>query len=444
MYDRWPMTGRRERFLRWFRENRRRTEELFSIVDESCYYERPIPLRHPLVFYEGHLPGFNVITHVKGALGMSGADERLDVLFARGIDPDDAAGADRAQASLWPAREEVRGYARACDRLMLHALEHEELSREDHPQLEGSLSIFTALEHEQMHHETLLYMLHRIDPARKRRPDGYAPEPGGAAPPADEVTIPAGRAALGASRGEGGFGWDNEFDGHAVEVAEFRVDRYNVTNARFLEFVESGAYDDPQFWTPEQFAWKREAGLRHPLFWEREGDRWMWRGMFDRIPLPESWPVYVTHAEAEAYARWRGKRLMSEAEFHRAAYGTPQQQERPYPWGDEHPDGRHGNFGFNSWDPRPVGSYPAGASAWGVHDLVGNGWEWTSTLFGPFAGFRPMVSYPQYSADFFDGKHYVMKGGSPATAPTLLRRSFRNWFRPNYPYAYATFRCARS
>jgi formylglycine-generating enzyme required for sulfatase activity len=198
---------------------------------------------------------------------------------------------------------------------MLHALEHEELSREDHPQLEGSLSIFTALEHEQMHHETLLYMLHRIDPARKRRPDGYAPEPGGAAPPADEVTIPAGRAALGASRGEGGFGWDNEFDGHAVEVAEFRVDRYNVTNERFLEFVESGAYDDPQFWTPEQFAWKREAGLRHPLFWEREGDRWMWRGMFDRIPLPESWPVYVTHAEAEAYARWRGKRLMTKRSF---------------------------------------------------------------------------------------------------------------------------------
>ena len=91
----------------------------------------------------------------------------------------------------------------------------------------------------------------------------------------------------------------------------------------------------------------------------------------------------------------------------------------------------------------PVGSRPAGASAWGVQDLVGNGWEWTSTVFEPFPGFEPMPSYPVYSADFFDGKHYVMKGASPATAKELLRRSFRNWFRGNYPYVYATFRCVR-
>ncbi len=154
-----------------------------------------------------------------------------------------------------------------------------------------------------------------------------------------------------------------------------------------------------------------------------------------------AWPVYVSHAEATAYARWRGRRLPTEAEFHRAAYGTPAGGERPYPWGDAPPDATRGHFDFHAWDPAPVGSHPAGASAWDVHDLLGNGWEWTSTVFDGFAGFRPMASYPNYSADFFDGQHYVMKGGSPVTARELLRRSFRNWFRPHYPYVYATFRC---
>jgi formylglycine-generating enzyme required for sulfatase activity len=165
--------------------------------------------------------------------------------------------------------------------------------------------------------------------------------------------------------------------------------------------------------------------------------------MFDLIPLPPSWPVYVSHAEAAAYARWRGARLMSEAEFQRAAYGTPADGERPYAWGDAAPSGDRGVFDFSSWDPAPVGAHPAGRSAWGVDDLVGNGWEWTSTPFAPFPGFEPLPSYPEYSADFFDGDHVVMKGASPATARELLRPTFRNWFRPRYPYVYATFRLAR-
>ena len=157
--------------------------------------------------------------------------------------------------------------------------------------------------------------------------------------------------------------------------------------------------------------------------------------------MPLSWPVYVTWAEATAYARWRKRRLPTEAEYHRAAYGTPSGEERPQPWGDEAPSARHGRFDFSDWDPAPVGTHPAGRSAWGIEDLVGNGWEWTSTVFGGFSGFQPIPSYPEYSADFFDGQHYVIKGASPATAKELVRRSFRNWFRPEYPYMYATFRC---
>jgi iron(II)-dependent oxidoreductase len=152
--------------------------------------------------------------------------------------------------------------------------------------------------------------------------------------------------------------------------------------------------------------------------------------------------VYGTQQQARAYAAWRGARLPTEAEYHRAAFGTPSGEERRHPWGAQAPGPQHGNFGFRRFDPEPAGVSPAGASAWGVHDLVGNGWEWTSTVFAPLPGFAPMASYPAYSADFFDGEHYVMKGASPVTATPLVRRSLRNWFRADYPYMYAKFRLA--
>jgi formylglycine-generating enzyme required for sulfatase activity len=164
--------------------------------------------------------------------------------------------------------------------------------------------------------------------------------------------------------------------------------------------------------------------------------------MFDLIPLPLAWPVYVSQAEASAYARWRELKLPTEAQFQRAAFGSPGGREQQYPWGFDAPMPAHGVFDFTSWDPEPAGRHPAGRSAWGVDDLIGNGWEWTSTSFAPFPGFHPMASYPEYSADFFDGEHFVMKGASPATARELLRPTFRNWFRARYPYVYATFRCA--
>ena len=163
--------------------------------------------------------------------------------------------------------------------------------------------------------------------------------------------------------------------------------------------------------------------------------------MFDEVPLPWDWPVYVSHAEANAYARAAGKELPSEAEWHRAAYGAPGGAERAYPWGEQAPDATRGNFDFTRWDPTPVGAFPAGASAFGVADLLGNGWEWTRTSFAPFPGFVPFSFYPGYSANFFDGQHYVMKGGSARTDACMLRRSFRNWFQPHYPFVYASFRC---
>jgi formylglycine-generating enzyme required for sulfatase activity len=220
------------------------------------------------------------------------------------------------------------------------------------------------------------------------------------------------------------------------------MERFNVTNAQFLDFVDAGGYADERWWRPEDWDWIRREGLAHPLFWEGGRAEWYWRGMFDRVPLPPAWPVYVSYAEAAAYARWRHARLPTEAEFQRAAFGSLD-GEREHPWGSAAPAPAHGVFDFSSWDPEPVGTHPEGRSAWGVDDLVGNGWEWTSTVFGPFPGFRAMASYPEYSADFFDGEHMVMKGASPVTAAELLRPTFRNWFRTRYPYVYATFRCVR-
>jgi ergothioneine biosynthesis protein EgtB len=294
-----------------------------------------------------------------------------------------------------------------------------------------------------MHQETLLYMWHRLPFDLKRMPESYGPAVDGRVPNAEWISIPGGRATLGIDRGATAFGWDNEHPALAAGVEAFSIERHDVTNAAFLEFVAAGGYQVEQWWRPEDWKWIRSDGVRHPLFWETDGRDWYWRGMFDRLRLPLSWPVYVTFAEAAAYARWRGARLPSEAEFQRAAFGAPVGSERQHPWGNDQPSARHGVFDFSSWDPEPAGSHPSGRSAWGVDDLVGNGWEWTTTPFGPFPGFRAMASYPEYSADFFDGDHVVMKGASPATARELLRPTFRNWFRPRYPYVYATFRCAR-
>jgi iron(II)-dependent oxidoreductase len=414
----------RQTLLDWFREGRERTRRIFSIPRQVMYYERPIALRNPIVFYEGHLPAFAVNTLIKLALRQTGINENYELLFARGIDPD-SPEAVMDPGSVWPSRQEVQAYGATADSMIERALLESDLEDESVPQLRGGEAALAILEHEQMHQETLLYMLHNMPLDQKIVSAPLTPSamPAVSSPVFDSVEIPAGFATVGADREEIGFGWDNEFPAMRVEVPAFTIDRHNVTNGQYLEFMEV-------------------TGAAAPWFWEQgKGGEWLLRGMFTREPLPRDWPVYVTHDEAVAYANWRGKRLPSEGEYHRAAHGTPEGAERMYPWGNEAPDATRGNFGFRRWDPVPVGSYPAGASAWGVHDLVGNGWEWTSTVFDGLPGFTPMASYPVYSNDFFDGQHYVLKGASPVTANELIRRSLRNWFRPNYPYLYATFRC---
>ena len=418
------------------------TRRLFELVSDDAYYSRPIALRNPVVFYEGHIAAFAVNTLLKKALGQAGIDDELERIFARGIDPEDeaAVGAEAA----WPSRARVLHYVDEADRRLRDAILHADIDRPGDPLLDRAEAVHAVIEHEEMHQETLHYIWHRLPFAQKRRPAGYSLQVEGVRPSVEMVEIAPGRATLGVARDQVAFAWDNEVPSLAVEVPRFAIARHDVTNAEFLEFVEAGGYRDQRLWSSEAWSWRCREGIEHPLFWERDGAAWTWRAMFDRVPLPAAWPVYVSHAEADAFARWRGMRLPTEAEYHRAAFGGPDGREHSFPWGEGGPGSEHGNFGNQRFDPVPVGSSPAGASAWDVHDLIGNGWEWTSTLFRPFPGFETRASYPEYSADFFDDHHLVMKGASPATPAASIRRSFRNWFRPYYPYVYATFRCVRA
>jgi formylglycine-generating enzyme required for sulfatase activity len=409
----------REVLAEWYRRNRERSAQLFALVDPAAYYTRPIALRHPFAFYEGHLPAFSFLTLNERSLGEPPVDAKFEKLFERGIDPGSLDAAAKHARTDWPSKGEIEAFGRACDERLYDAIANAPIFDDNVPRLVRGQAAFTVLEHEPMHHETLMYIIHRLPGQLKGRlPQAHHDN----TPPSNDfVEVPAGTATLGARRDAIPFGWDNEFDEHCVQVDAFTVQRYPVTNADYLEFVRSGG-PAPPFWI------------------EREGE-FMLRGVFEDLPLPLSWPVYATNQQAAAYAAWKRCRLMSEAEFHRAAFGTPSGDERAFPWGEEPPNALHGNFDFQRFDPEPVDAHPAGASAWGIHDLVGNGWEWTSTVFAPFHGFEPMASYPQYSADFFDGKHVVMKGASPVTARELIRRSFRNWFYVDYPYMYAKFRC---
>ncbi|HEX7828051.1 MAG TPA: SUMF1/EgtB/PvdO family nonheme iron enzyme [Thermoanaerobaculia bacterium] len=398
----------RDDLLKWYRANRERTKELFALIKDEAYYSRPIALRNPIVFYEGHFPGFSLNTLVKLALKRDGIDARLEELFARGIDPEDE-NAVRNPTDVWPSREDVQRFAAECDARVEDAIANATLDDDNVPELRGGEAVFTILEHEQMHHETLLYMLHNLPYELKVA--GDAAVVARANVEKRMVEIPRGRATLGQQRGSA-FGWDNEFPEHTVDVDAFTIDAHNVTNGDYLEYIEA-------------------TGAPTPHFWSRDDRGWLRRGLLAATPLPLDAPVYVTHDEASAYARWKNKRLPTEAEYHRATNDEF----------DELPDASRGNFDFAHYDPIAIGSYAP--NSWGVYDLVGNGWEWTSTVFDGFKGFAPMPSYLVYSADFFDGAHYVMKGASPVTARELVRRSFRNWFRPNYPFMYATFRCVK-
>lgn len=418
---------------------RANTDSLFSLIQRSAVYDRPIPERHRLIFYLGHLEAFDWNLIGRGAAKLPSFDQRFDQLFAFGIDPVDG-GLPKDVPGDWPSETEIRNYNMRVRGTIDAVLEDPTNAAADDRYFNDGTLLHVAIEHRLMHSETLAYLMHQL-PFDKKLPQPINLDISAPSPAQRMVTITAGTAILGKPRGSS-FGWDNEFGEQRIDVPEFRAGVFPVTNAQFLEFVRAGGYREPSLWTEAAWKWREEAGLQHPYLWRWVGDHFTWRAMFVQVPLPPAWPVYVSYAEASAYAKWAGKKLPTEPQWHRIAYGSASgPSRREYPWGDAAPNPTHGNFDFQSWDPTAVNAHPAGASEFGAEDLLGNGWEWTSSVFGPLPGFQAFPFYAGYSANFFDGHHFVMKGGSPRTGASMLRRSFRNWFQPHYPYVYAKFRC---
>lgn len=411
---------------------RDQTDVLFEHIRPEYLYQRPIAERHRIIFYVGHLEAFDWNLLSERSLGLKSFSKDLDRLFAFGIDPV-SGGLPTDVESDWPRREEVSCYVarvrQELDSSVSRAFD-QSASQQEFP-LEQLLQV--AIEHRLMHAETLAYMMHQMPYEQKLPPP---PDARKLSEPVAQrmIKIPAGDAVMGLRRGESAFGWDNEFEQYRVPLPAFEIDEFKVTNGEFLKFVEGGGYEDRNCWSAADWEWIQKNGIEHPGFWRLRDGRWFQKAMFHELPLPLDWPVYVSHAEANAYACWVGKALPTEAQWQRAAYGSDSQSVKNV----------RGNFDFERWDPTPVNASPESLNDFGLADFAGNGWEWTATLFAPFPGFEPFPFYLGYSANFFDNQHYVMKGGSMRTASCLVRPSFRNWFQPHYPHVYAGFRCVKN
>ncbi|WP_432497533.1 ergothioneine biosynthesis protein EgtB [Kineococcus gypseus] len=316
------------------------------------------------------------------------------------------------------ALAEVRGR-------VLDALEERERAR---PGAAAGAARMVA-QHEQQHDETML-ATHAL---RAGAPLLTAsPTPPGRPVPADAVLVPAGPFPLGADPALEPWALDNEKPQHEVHVPAFRIGRVPVTNAEWAGFVTAGGYDDPRLWTAVGWAHRCAQGLRAPLTWRPDGAGWFTERRFGAVrALDPAEPVqHVDFHEAQAYARWAGARLPTEVEWEKACAWDPVAgRRRRWPWGEEPPTAERANLGGTALGPAQVGAYPAGASAHGAEQMIGDVWEWTSSGFEPWPGFSPML-YDAYSAPFFGGDHRVLRGGSWATAAQAVRPSFRNWDHP--------------
>jgi iron(II)-dependent oxidoreductase len=407
-------------------ETRARSLELFALVpDEADLRRAPAPGFRPILWHLGHLGAYEAYWVLQKSKGAPSPSAELESIF-------DPIKTPREDSSNLPAREVIDAYLERIRADVLDYL-HTPAGAEDW------YTFHLVLEHELQHQETITFLLHLLDSSVKRPshvPSG-SQAIGPAAAPARNglVEVPGGPFEMG-SYGYP-FAYDNEQPPHRVDLATFRIDRFPVTNAEYAGFVDSGGYSIPEVWSEQGWSWREREKVEHPFSWV-PGRPWRVRGLFGDRFLDPSEPVWgVSWHEADAYARWAGRRLPTEAEWEKAARGT---EGRRFAWGDEEPRPEHGNFGSRVGRVTPVGAFPEGASPSGCMDMAGNVWEWTATEFNAYPGFRAFP-YPEYSELWFDGDHCVAKGGSWATAAPILRASFRNFYRRGFRVHFIGFRC---
>ena len=402
-------------------------------VDDAELTAQHSPLMSPLVWDLAHIANQEERWLLRAAGGHAGVRPDVDDLY-------DAFRHPRADRPALPllGPQAARDYAaevRAHTADVLAQCSFDtDLTRE-------GFVFAMSVQHEVQHAETMLatHQLRAGPPVLDAAPAPRRAEP----PAAAEVLIPGGEFEMGTSTDP--WALDNERSAHRVYVPAFAIDTVPVTNGRYLEFLADGGYARRELWSPEGWLHREQAGLEAPQFWTRDDSGAWWRRRFGAtVPLdPDEPVVHVCFHEAEAFARWAGRRLPSEAEWEKAARWDPLTGEsRRYPWGDEEPTEAHANLGQRHLEPAVAGAYPAGASRLGVHQLIGDVWEWTASGFEPYPGFAPFP-YREYSEVFFGGDFRVLRGGSFGTDPAACRGTFRNWDLPIRRQIFAGFRCAR-
>jgi gamma-glutamyl hercynylcysteine S-oxide synthase len=424
----------RERIAAELAASRRRTRALTTdVLAEPELAAQHSPIMSPLVWDLAHVGNQEELWLVRDVGGREPVRQDIDELYDAFRHP----RADRPRLPLLDSGEAGRylGTVRekALDILAAAPLEGRRLT-------EHGFAFGMIAQHEQQHCETMLatHQL-RAGAAVLAAPP---PAPPRLPPAAAEVLIPAGPFTMGTSVEP--WALDNERPAHVVRLAAFRIDTLPVSAAGYAAFVADGGYQDRRWWAPAGWAHIRREGITAPLFWQPDGDWWVRRRFGHYEPVPASEPVqHVCWYEADAYARWAGKRLPTEAEWEKAARHDPATgRSRRYPWGEQDPAPELANLGGAHLQPAAVGSYPAGASAYGVRQLIGDVWEWTASDFAGYPGFAAFP-YREYSEVFFGREYKVLRGGSWASDPVACRGTFRNWDYPVRRQIFTGFRCAR-
>ncbi|MGW1721386.1 ergothioneine biosynthesis protein EgtB [Streptomyces sp. NPDC002306] len=424
----------RERALTSLITARERTTLLTDCVDEPDLTAQHSPLMSPLVWDLAHIGNQEEQWLLRTVAGREAMRPEIDNLY----DAFEHPRSERPTLPLLPPAEarayaaEVRG--RALDVLESTAFHGTRLT-------EAGFAFGMIAQHEQQHDETML-ITHQLrsGPRALTAPD---PQPAPLVTGPAEVLVPGGPFMMGTSTEP--WALDNERPAHRREVAGFHIDTAPVTNAAYLAFIEDGGYDTRRWWAPEGWAYIREHDIDAPLFWHSDGRQWLRRhfGVTEVVP-PDEPVLHVSWYEADAYARWAGRRLPTEAEWEKAARHDPAgERSTRYPWGDADPTPDHANLGQRHLRPAPAGSYPAGESPLGVRQLIGDVWEWTASDFRPYPGFRAFP-YKEYSEVFFGPEHKVLRGGSFAVDSVACRGTFRNWDYPIRRQIFSGFRTARS
>ncbi|MBK5287668.1 MAG: ergothioneine biosynthesis protein EgtB [Acidimicrobiia bacterium] len=420
---------------------RARTLALVAALSDPQLTAQHSPLMSPIVWDVAHIAHFEELWLLRELGGAAPTDPRFDDVYDAFRHP----RAERPDLDILDP-EHAAAFAASVRARVLAAPQTAAIADFTAALLADDFVYSMVVRHEHQHVET---MLATIQLMATGHPADAGDGPGRAAITGDldgEVLVPAGPFVMGTDTDVAAY--DNERPAHAVDLPAFFIDRTPTTNGEYLRFIEAGGYEDPGLWSAAGWAWRRTADLRHPEFWHETDDGWS-RTRFGRAePVPPAEPVqHIGWYEADAYARWAGKRLPSEAEWEKAASWNPGRgigEKRTWPWGTDGPESPPAALWGTTarWGPDAVGAYPDGASAGGVLDLIGGVWEWTASDFHPYPGFRSFP-YPEYSEVFFGSEYKVLRGGSWATSPQAISTTFRNWDHPIRRQIFSGVRCAR-